>query len=100
MSSKRAEVDATESLPGVASALRQMFTGQAPKTREPESPRWQRFWGEVTRTGYTEQEAHQTLGVASIKDWLSSGRSLDQALDRLGGREQPETAKHRDPEIL
>lgn len=99
MSSKRAEVDAAESLPGVASVLRQMFTGQAPKTRETQSPQWQRFWGEVTRLGYSEQEAHQKLGVASMKDWLSSGRSLDQALDVLRGREQQET-KHRDPETI
>lgn len=100
MSSKRAEVDAAESLPGVASALRQMFTGQAPKAREAEGPRWQRFWGEVTRLGYTEEEAHHKLGVPSMKAWLSSGRSLDQALDVLRGKERQAPAGSRDPETV
>lgn len=93
MASKRAEVDAAESLPGVASVLRQMFSGkpfrkgELPPEEEYTGPRWQRFWGEVRRLGMTDQEAHQKLGVPSMKDWLASGRSLDQAIEILRGKE-------------
>jgi len=92
MASKRAEVDAAESLPGVASVLRQMFSGKPFRKTEssPEEeyvgPRWQRFWGEVRRLGFTDQEAHQKLGVTSMKNWLAQGHSLDEALDILRGK--------------
>lgn len=97
MASKRAEVDAAESLPGVASVLRQMFSGKPFRKAEssPEEeytgPRWQRFWGEVRRLGFTDQEAHQKLGVTSMKNWLAQGRSLDEALDILRGKETQQT---------
>lgn len=84
MASKRAEVDAAESLPGVASVLRQIFSGKPPKN-EYAGPRWQRYWGEATRLGYTEDEAHAKLGVASMYDWLKQGRSLDEAITVLRG---------------
>ncbi len=90
MGSKRAEVDAAESLPGVASVLRRLFNGQtdAPsearlKVPQPESPLWPRFWGEVQRLGLTQEEARQKLGVASMKDWLAQGKSLDHAVEAL-----------------
>mgnify|MGYP001048370781 CR=1 FL=1 len=84
MASKRAEVDAAESLPGVSSVLRQMFGGKAPiKKGGREEPIWDRFWGEIRRLGLTQREAHAKLGIPSMKDWLASGRSLDQALDIL-----------------
>lgn len=97
MASKRAEVDAAESLPGVASVLRIMFAG--PKRQPQETPRWDRFWGEVTRLGLSEEEVHQKLGVASMKNWLSSGKSLDQALDVLRGR-QPTDKSKRGPDSI
>jgi hypothetical protein len=87
MSSKRAEVDAAESLPGVSSVLRQIFSGRKVARGEYEGPVWQRFWGEVRRLGLTDQEAHAKLGVTSMKDWLSKGHSLDEALNILRGRE-------------
>jgi len=91
MASKRAEVDAAESLPGVASVLRQMFSGKPFRKGEPPTkdeytgPRWQRWWGKVRQLGYTDQEAHSKLGVASMKDWLAQGRSLDEAEAILRG---------------
>ena len=88
--SKRAEVDAAETLPGVASVLRAMFSGQPFRKTEAEEqytgPRWQRFWGEVRRLGYTDQEAHAKLKVKSMKEWLAQGLSLDEALDILRGK--------------
>lgn len=90
MASKRAEVDAAESLPGVASVLRQLFGGQSAgggpgsdRSAYSPSPLWSRFWGEVQRLGLTQNQAHQKLGVASMKDWLSQGRSLDDAVASL-----------------
>ena len=96
MASKRAEVDAAESLPGVASVLRQMFSGkpfrqgESPATDEYTGPRWQRWWGKVRQLGYTDREAHARLGVASMKDWLAQGRSLDEAEAILRGNGNPE----------
>lgn len=101
MASKRAEVDGAESLPGVASVLRQMFSGQPVNPpEETESPRWTRFWAEVRRLGLTDHEVHQKLGVTSMKDWLSSGKSLDEALNILRGKTEqgPEEAADESPE--
>lgn len=91
MASKRAEVDAAQGLPGVSSVLRQLFSGKKPKAEkekeeEYETPAWQRFWGEVTRLGLTREEAYTKLGVTTMKDWLSKGSSLEQAIDILRGK--------------
>lgn len=95
MASKRAEVDAAESLPGVASVLRQIFSGKKFKG-EYEGPVWQRFWGEVRRLGLTDHEAHTKLGIVSMKDWLAKGRSLDEALNILRGKEPEGTEESGD----
>jgi hypothetical protein len=119
MASKRAEVDAAESLPGVSSVLRQMFSASRKTQDQYPGPRWQRFWGEVTKLGYTRDEVHTKFRVASMHDWLAKGRSLDEALDILrrdGNPEQtdqesevdlpwkdkkrPEPNPNRDPESL
>lgn len=91
MGSKRAEVDAAESLPGVASVLRQLFNNApaaapvnpVPRPAPADSPLWSRFWGEVQRLGLTQEEARQKLGVASVKDWLAQGKSLAHAVEVL-----------------
>jgi len=111
MASKRAEVDAAESLPGVSSVLRQIFSGRKVARGEYESPVWQWFWGEVRRLGLTDQEAHTKLGVTSMKDWLGKGHSLDEALNILRGKETREREEEptgsstkpksqRDPETI
>ncbi len=94
--SKRGEVDAAEALPGVASVLREMFDpekqggrgkgGEGEGGEEYQGARWQRYWGEVRRLGYTDQEMYAKLGVQHMKDWLARGRSLDEALDVLRGK--------------
>ena len=90
MASKRAEVDAAESLPGVASVLRQMFSGVIakgqPAPAQKANDTWTRFWGEVRRLGLTQEEAYIRLSVASMKEWLNSGHSIEEALDTLRGR--------------
>jgi hypothetical protein len=99
IASKRAEVDAAESLPGVSSVLRQIFSGRKVARGEYESPVWQRFWGEVRRLGYTDQEAHAKLGVLSMKDWLGKGHSLDEALDILRGKETEGSGESGEPAL-
>lgn len=91
MASKRAEVDGAESLPGVSSVLRQIFSGKKFRSDkgEYEGPVWQRFWGEIRRLGLTDQEVHTKLGVTSMKEWLSQGHSLDEALNVFRGKHEP-----------
>lgn len=102
MASKRAEVDAAESLPGVASVLREMFGSKGRRgasstdfeflksRREGSAPRkddWTWFWGEVARLGFSQEEAHQILGVKSIKDdWVGKGSSLLDAVAVIEAR--------------
>lgn len=95
MASKRAEVDAAESLPGVSSVLRQMFSPSKKTQEQYPGPRWQRFWGEVTKLGYTRDEVHTKFRVASMHDWLAKGRSLDEALDILRRDGNPEQSDGR-----
>lgn len=103
--SKRAEVDGAESLPGVSSALRELFGSQKKGKKEEldeTSPRWTKFWGEVRSLGITTEagapdsaRVHQLLAVASMKDWLKSGRSLDGAVKVLA---QKVKSQRRDPD--
>lgn len=48
-----------------------------------DKPDWSKFWGEVSKLGLSQDEVHEKLKVKSINDWLSQGRSLDQALAAL-----------------
>lgn len=87
--SKRAEVDAVNSLPGVSSALKELFGGKSSggKSRKTtgsgipnESPKWTKFWGEVRALDITPEKAHEILGVTKMEQWLSKGNSLDDAI--------------------
>jgi len=78
MASKRAEIDAAQSLPGVSSGLKKLFLG---KVRE--EPRWATFWTEVTALGLEEHQVHDLLKVKSMRDWLSKGKSLNEAVEIL-----------------
>lgn len=82
MASKRAELDAANSLPGVASGLKKLFQGKG-KDKDKEAPRWSAFWREVGALGLDEEQVHSLLGVKSVNDWLSSRKSLNQALELL-----------------
>jgi len=117
--SKRAEVDGAEALPGVSSTLRELFDprksqGKAGGKKGKEesiddaSPRWTKFWGEVRALGIVTESGtpdsarvHSMLKVPSMKDWLSSGRSLDDATRDLGElvktqRRDPDKVKKED----
>jgi len=103
--SKRAEVDAAKTLPGVASALRELFIGKkyspgykdqsSAKTTQDsqegaadidlDSPRWTKFWAAV-KDIFGDDYARKTreaLGVKSVKDWLRDGKTLDDAIEIL-----------------
>lgn len=97
MASKRAEIDAAQSLPGVSSALKKLFMGKGRKPQD-ETPNWQTFWGEVSALGLSEDDVHQLLGIKSMKDWLSKGKSLNEAVQSLAeklakGAKPPSTQK-------
>jgi hypothetical protein len=38
------------------------------------------FWGHCRRLGFEKDEVHSLLGVASLKDWQDTGKSLEDAL--------------------
>lgn len=76
MSAKRADVDAAQSLPGVGSALRKLFQGKS-------QPNWNTFWSQVQAMGLKESDAHEILGVTSMKDWVAQGKGLNLAIQVL-----------------
>jgi hypothetical protein len=89
MASKRAEVDAAQALPGVASVLRKMFTGYKEKGKKGTGDdKWKWFWGQVRMLGFTPDEAHKELNAASMEDWLDTGQTLEQAIEMLRGKAQ------------
>jgi len=113
MASKRAEVDAADSLPGVASVLREMFNPQSYQGKEPQRGNpgpaslpytYTHFWGDVRKLGIDQTKAHELLNVASVKDWeiANPGKTLKDALaevretllwERNGGHEPAPLSK-------
>lgn len=100
MAAKRADVDAAQSLPGVASTLRKLFheppaKKSKPSTRgqtagastksttesEEKTDNWSWFWAKIKAIGITQSEARDILGINSIKDdWVTlQKRTLDEA---------------------
>jgi len=104
MAAKRADVDAVTSLPGVAATIRKLFHGIPTKpvrvaTPEPSPPKgeekpkatvgethnWSWFWSKIGLLNITPQEAHDILGVVSLKrDWIDvQHRTLDEAYETI-----------------
>jgi len=47
-------------------------------------PDWDKFWTKLAEMGYKDrEEVHTILGVASLKDWVGSGKTLDEAIAKL-----------------
>lgn len=90
MASKRGEVDAAESLPGVATALRKLFEK---KPMSADKPDWKRYYGEIARLGFSEDEVRERLKVGSMKAWLDQGKTLEDALDTLRKGFKPPAAE-------
>ena len=72
MATKRAEVDAAKSLPGVNTALRLLFMGVKAED-------WRSFWRDMRNAGISDIQVHEALGVVSVKDWVAKGRTLGDA---------------------
>jgi hypothetical protein len=85
--SKRGEVDAAQNLPGVATMLKELLSSQG-NGQGRRQDQWTRFWAEVRRLGYSQEEAHQRLKVTSMKQWQSGGHSLEDALAILRRRSE------------
>jgi|GEM_PF-2936945 len=102
MAAKRADVDATQSLPGVAAALRKLFLGRptALKTEgqselgSGEKPTWRWFAAKLQTLGVTRNQAREILRVNSIKnDWVGvQGRTLEDAYETIKGAVSPVTS--------
>jgi hypothetical protein len=78
MAAKRSEVDATKSLPGVGSALKKLFTGK----QRPDID-WDRFWANAKNMGLNQDQVHAILNVKSMKEWLSKGKTLNDAVKEI-----------------
>jgi hypothetical protein len=84
MAAKRGEIDASQSLPGVSSALKKLFLGKVKGKDQNDGHAWQKFWGEVTALGLSEAGVHEMLGIKSLKDdWLAKGKGLNEAAEVL-----------------
>lgn len=83
MAAKRAEIDACQNLPGVGSALRKLFDPNLAKGL-PDEPDYGHFWGMVKNMGINEKNAHSILGVESMKEWVGSGKTLEEAIVAIG----------------
>jgi len=96
MATKRAEIDACQSLPGVGSALRKLFG--APERKQPD---WASFWGRVAQLGLSEELVHEMLGVTSVNQWIAQGKTLDEAIrvlsQKLSHHEPPKQKKTEMP---
>lgn len=109
MAAKRADIDAAQSLPGVAATLRKLFShplsrrgerptaqagpeaGKATSSPDPEEKHnWSWFWAQLNTIGVTSGEAHEILNVASIKeDWVGvQHKTLQEAYEFIKAARQ------------
>lgn len=98
MASKRAEVDGAQGLPGVGSALKELFDPKQQQTR-PE-PDWAGFWGKIAQMGLAEDDVHRLLKVKSVTDWIIQGKTLEQAIKVIAkglADEEPPSEPGREP---
>lgn len=48
---------------------------------------WNWFWGvKIKELGLSRDEVHRRLGVASVKEWVAQGRTLEEAVKALEGQ--------------
>lgn len=90
--SKRAEVDAAKSLPGVVSVLKKLFEKddnpgyqqkKAPGNPKEDDLSFKDFYAFFNKCGINNTSIHAALGVASMKDWISSGKTLQEARELI-----------------
>jgi len=55
-----------------------------PAFKKAGEPTWDKFWTKLREMGYTnKEEVHTILGMASVKDWVDSGKTLEDAITKL-----------------
>ena len=95
MAAKRAEKDACQSLPGVGSTLRKLFSRKysgkgGHDTVAVTIKDFNQFWSETRRLGWPDSDSvHQALKVGSIKVLLDKGQTLDQIIQKLRNMPPP-----------
>lgn len=96
MAFKRGKVAAAKGLPGVSSALAEKFNkkqGQQPEKKATDV--WAVFWAQMRQRGLDNDQVHSLLKVTSIKEWVTSGKTVDdatKAIDKAlaeGGQQKP-----------
>ena len=80
MASKRAEVDASQNLPGVARAMKKIKLGWKLQVGDDTSPEWDRFWGATKQMGLTRDKVHLICKVKSMTEWVDGGKTLEDAI--------------------
>ena len=84
MARKRGEVDAAMALPGVSRFLAKLNSRQQPAQRSgPPSEDWTGFWTRARAMNLDDAQVHQLLGVGSMKEWTSQGKTLSDAIRTL-----------------
>ena len=124
MAAKRADVDAAQSLPGVAATLRKLFLSPPVQKAQPatpsptpsplkgeaqaspkQGPNWSWFYAKLNTLNISPREAKDILHINSLKnDWVGvQARTLDEAyeiiknrvdLDRAGRKVDEEYESH------
>ncbi len=80
---KRAKSGAAQSLPGVSSALREKFAKKGKGGEGKPTSDWDVFWAKMSQMGLEYKQVHELLGVKSMKDWVQSGKTLEDAVTAL-----------------
>ena len=75
MACTRADRDAVKNLPGVATELVKIFDAEA----EWMEYGYKQFWQDCRNMGFTRDDVHRILKVASVKHWEAQGHTLDEA---------------------
>lgn len=89
MACKRGRVGAAKLLPGVSSALAEKFAAAKPPDgrgkKQPQKPTsdWDIFWAKTKQMGLEADQVHSYLKVKSLKEWVATGQTLDQAINAL-----------------
>lgn len=75
MACTRADRDAAKNLPGVATELVKIFDAEA----EWMDYNYKHFWMDCRNMGFSREDVHRILKVASVKHWEGQGHTLDEA---------------------
>jgi hypothetical protein len=92
MCAKRGEVDGSQNLPGVSSALQKLKLKKKLGSGTPanvdtstgeigDPPDWNHFWGATSQMGLSPDQVHAIVGCKSLVEWVQGGGKLSLALE-------------------